>query len=83
MSVGIVPTINHDNVVTIRIHLVFFMSWIFAYAAYYGTAISLYRGNEYSLSPYRPRALADSCKKNMAGKLFFVFASIRVPMYRT
>ncbi len=28
---------------------------------------------------YRPRALADSCKKNM----FFVFASIRAPMYRT
>ncbi len=36
----------------------------------------------WSLSPHRPRALADSCKKNMAGKLFFVFASKRVPMYR-
>ncbi len=35
MSVGIVPTINHDNLVTITIHLVLFMSWIFAYAAYY------------------------------------------------
>ena len=34
MIVGIVPTINHDNLVTITIHLVFFMSWIVAPAAY-------------------------------------------------
>ncbi len=34
------------------------------------------------VSPYRPRALADSCKKNMAGKLFFSRQK-RVPMYRT
>ncbi len=45
--------------------------------------ISLYRGNKYSLSPYRPRAFDHLLKKNMPGKLFFVFASIRVPMYRT
>ena len=39
--------------------------------------------NQVDVSPYRPIALADSCKKNMAGKLFFVFASIRVPLVRT
>ena len=32
------------------------------------------------VSPYRPRALADSCKKNMPGKLFLVFASVIVPL---
>ena len=35
------------------------------------------------LSPYRLRAFDRSLKKNMPGKLFFVFASIRVPMYCT
>ena len=28
------------------------------------------------LSPYRPRAFADFRKKNMAGRLFFVFMYI-------
>jgi hypothetical protein len=37
VGVGIVPTIIHDNLATTTIHLVFFMSWIVAYAAYYGS----------------------------------------------
>jgi len=37
IGAGIVPTIIHDNLATTTIHLVFFMSWIVAYAAYYGT----------------------------------------------
>ncbi len=34
IGAGIVPTIIHDNLATTTIHLVFFMSWTVAYAAY-------------------------------------------------
>ncbi len=35
------------------------------------------------LSPYRSGALSHLRKKNMAGKLFFVFVKIRVPLVCT
>ena len=35
------------------------------------------------VSPYRSGALSHLQKKNMAGKLFFVFAKIRVPLVCT
>ncbi len=34
IGAGIVPTIIHDKLATTTIHLVFFVSWIVAYAAY-------------------------------------------------
>jgi hypothetical protein len=38
---------------------------------------------EFSISPYRSGALSHLRKKNMAGKLFFVFAKIRVLLVST
>jgi len=37
----------------------------------------------YSVSPYRHGAFDRSVKKNMPGKLFFVFAKEGVPLVRT